>query len=205
MEGGIIYGTQSALLPTGYRTHILQGPPASVAVAQRHVFCEYMIKTKIIMASLLSLFVLIGAAHAGELKALKYKSPDGKFIVYVLPSRYSGESKIIIKTNKGKKLYSKDYGSEDGEHGFGVVRAAWTPDSHFFVYSMSNSGGHQPWHSPIDFFSITDSKIHSLDDYVGAIMDPNFELRKPDIIKADRQKEALDSEPFEIRLGELKK
>jgi len=164
-----------------------------------------MIKNKIIMASLLSLFLIVGVAHANELKAQKYKSPDGKFIAYVLPSRYSGESKIIIKTNKGKKLCSKDYGSEDGEHGFGVVRAGWSADSKFFVYSMSNSGGHQPWHSPIDFISITDFKVHSLDDYVGAIMDSNFELRKPDIIKADKQKEALDSEPFEISLSELLK
>jgi hypothetical protein len=152
---------------------------------------KYMIKNKIIMASLISLFLLAGVAHANELKTQKYISPDGKSIASVLASRHSGESKIIIKTNKGKILCSKDYGSKDGEHGFGIVRAAWTPDSHFFVYSMSNSGGHQPWHSPIEFFSITDIKIHSLDDYVGAIMDPNFELKKPDIIKADKKRIVL--------------
>jgi dipeptidyl aminopeptidase/acylaminoacyl peptidase len=168
-----------------------------------------MTKINIVILLFVGFSLLIGSANAEKLKEQKYISPDGRFVAHVVPlpkARYgSGESKIIIKTNKGKILYSKDYGSEDGKHGFGVVRAAWTPDSQFFVYSMSNSGGHQPWHTPIKFISITDFKAHSLDDYVGPIMDPNFELNKPNIIRADKRKDSLETEPFEIRLDELLK
>ena len=38
------------------------------------------------------------------------------------------------------------------EHGYGVTKAVWTPDSHFFVYSLESSGGHEAWHSPVWFY-----------------------------------------------------
>jgi hypothetical protein len=97
-----------------------------------------MTKKNIVILLFVGLSLLIGSANAEKLKDQKYISPDGRFVACVIPlpkARYSsGESKIIIKTNKGKILCSKDYGSEDGEHGFGVVRAAWTPDSQFFIH-----------------------------------------------------------------------
>lgn len=172
------------------------------------MFCVKKMRKKYIASSLfVCLILFIGSASADRLEDQKYKSPDGRFIAYVIrlpKAPYgSGESKIIIKTKEGKILCSKDYGSEDGEHGFGVVCAAWTPDSAFFVYSMSNSGGHQPWHFPIDFISTRDFKIRSLDDFVGPIMNPDFQLQSPDIIRAAKQRDILEESPFEIRLSEL--
>jgi len=105
---------------------------------------------------------------------IKYASPDGKYQAYVLPVKNNrqknvNESEIIIKTKDGRTFCSKGYGSEDGEHGLVVEKAAWTPDSGFFVYSMSSSGGHQPWHSPTYYVSVNDRKIRRLDDYIGAV------------------------------------
>ena len=153
-----------------------------------------------------SFFLIVGLAYGK--KQQEYASPDGTYIAYVIAlpkAPYgSGESKIIIKTKKGKILCSKNYGSEDGEHGFGVERAAWTPDSHFFVYSMSSSGGHQAWHFPTDFISTGDFEVRTLDDYIGPITDPDFELKAPDIIKTSgRQKDTLDEAIFDISISEL--
>jgi hypothetical protein len=166
-----------------------------------------MIKKNIALLSTM-LILLIGTSYAGQKKDQKYESPDGKFVanVVALPKvpYGSGESKIIIKTKKGKLLCSKNYGSETGEHGFGAEHAAWTPDSRFFVYSMSSSGGHQAWHFPTDFISTHDFKVRRLDDYLGPITDPDFELSSPDVIKtAGRNKDTIDEAAFEISLSKL--
>jgi len=153
---------------------------------------------------------LINDVYAEIKQYQEFKSPDGKFVAFVtaLPkAQYGyGESKVEIRTKKGKLLCSKSYGSEDGEHGFGVERAAWTPNSKFFVYSMSSSGGHQSWHFPTYFVSINDFIIKNLDNYLGPITDPNFELFSPDIIQgigqdiADIEKEIK----FKTNLGDIK-
>ncbi len=119
-------------------------------------------------------------------KQQEYQSPDGKYIAIVIPlpkAPYgSGESKIEIHS-KDAIVTSATYSSEDGEHGFGVEQAAWSPDSKFFVYSMSSSGGHQAWHFPTYFVSVSDLKSRYLDDYVGSITQPEFTFTPPDIIQ----------------------
>jgi hypothetical protein len=119
-------------------------------------------------------------------KQQEYRSPDGKYIAIVIPllkAQYgSGESKIEIQS-KDTIVSSASYSSEDGEHGFGVERAAWSPDSKFFVYSMSSSGGHQAWHFPTYFISVNDFKTRYLDDFVGSITQPEFSFTPPDIIQ----------------------
>ena len=154
-----------------------------------------------------SLFLIVGLAYGN--KQQEYPSPDGKYIAYVIAlpkAPYGcGESEIIIRTKKGKILCSKNYGSEDGEHGFGVERAAWTPDSKFFIYSMSSSGCHQAWHFPTDFIAVSDFKIRSLDNYLGLVTDPDFELTAPDIIRITGRRidNLLNETRFEINLNKL--
>jgi hypothetical protein len=162
--------------------------------------------TKKFLIVFCALVLLTVLAHSGDQK--EYLSPDGKYRAYVIPlpkAPYgSGESKIMIKAKSGKTLSLKSYGSEDGEHGFGVEKAAWTFDSRFFVYSMSSSGGHQAWHFPTNFISTTDWKIRNLDDYVGPITNPGFVLSAPDTVKTvGRDKSTLDEASFEVRLSEL--
>ncbi len=117
---------------------------------------------------------------------IKYSSPDGKYIAIVVPLPHAlsgvGESKIEIHS-KDAILSSAIYSSEDGEHGFGVEQATWSPDSKFFVYSMSSSGGHQSWHFPTYFISVNDFKTRYLDDYVGSITQPEIAFSPPDIIQ----------------------
>jgi hypothetical protein len=138
----------------------------------------------------------------------EYRSPDGrlKALVISLPrAPYgSGESRIQVRSIDGTLLFSKSYASKDGEHGFGVEHAAWTPDSKFFVYSLSSSGGHQSWHFPTDFIEASTLSVYRLDDYVGPITDPEFRVLPPDTVYADGKGNVdLAETTFKVRLSEL--
>ena len=167
------------------------------------------IRAQFLVALSLSVLAASGGANEHASSSVKqYASPDGKHVVVVLalPKAHygSGESEIVLKTTDGKILCSKSYGSADGEHGFGVERAAWTPDSQFFVYSMSSSGGHQSWHFPTHVISIRDAKIMDIDNLLGPVTDPDFELKAPNILKAvGRDKKTLNDTTFEVRLSAL--
>jgi hypothetical protein len=88
-----------------------------------------------------------------------YASPDAALRALVLPVDVDlnvtpdMESRIVIRTSEGKLLISKDYSSPRGANGYYVFRAEWSPDSQFFVYSMSSSGGHSPWSFPMWVYS----------------------------------------------------
>ena len=101
--------------------------------------------------------VLVG--YAGSGKRLKdFKSPDGKLTAVVVPvDKQTGfeeyESRISILLGGSRQLSVHDFSSADGEHGYGVDVAQWTPDSQFFVCRMRNSGGHSPMYAPVVFWS----------------------------------------------------
>lgn len=95
------------------------------------------------------------------------------------------ESKIDIYTAKSDKVCSLDLSSDDGQHGHAVAKAAWTPDGNYFVFSMSSSGGHQPWHAPTQFVSMTGTReVCLLDSYLDnpGITTPDFRLTAPDSV-----------------------
>lgn len=96
------------------------------------------------------------------------------------------ESEVLVQTASGKILGRRNYRSEDGEHGFGVTKAQWTPDSQFFVYSLDSSGGHQAWHSPVQYFSRKSDSFVSLDDALNdAVMNPQFSVEAPDKVTVE--------------------
>jgi hypothetical protein len=76
----------------------------------------------------------------------------------------------------------RDETSPDGSHGFGVVHAAWTPDSQFFVASTMASGGHQPWGWPIWVYSRAKNQTFELTT-MGATAVADFTLKPPDVIQ----------------------
>ena len=95
------------------------------------------------------------------------------------------ESRIDIYTAKSDKVCSLDMSSDDGEHGYAVAKAAWTPDGDYFVYSLQNSGGHAPWHTPTLFVSMNGTReICLLDSFLDnpGITTDNFRLTAPDSV-----------------------
>lgn len=152
------------------------------------------------------LVTLHAGAIAGEIE--KYPSPDGKLTAIIVPlsgALYgAGENRVEIRSQDESLLFSHSYGSEGGEHGFGVEQAAWTPDSKFFVYSLSSSGGHQAWHFPTDFIEASTLSVHRLDEYRGPVTTPDFTVLPPDRVRTVGQRQAdMQETTFEVRLSEL--
>jgi hypothetical protein len=160
-------------------------------------------------ALVLWMVVIPTAAFAQPAKSIR--SPDGRLraeIVSVGKRGYEeAESRVIIRQSGGKVIFKKSFASPDGEHGFGVDRAAWTPDAQFFVFSGGSSGGHQPWHWPTYIYSRREKKLYLLDDTIGPITTGEFSLKAPDVLETrtmlptglERQ------EAVRVRLSRLKK
>jgi hypothetical protein len=49
----------------------------------------------------------------------------------------------------GEIMASQDFSSASGMNAYFVSRGKWSPDSEFFVFTLTSSGGHSPWHRPI--------------------------------------------------------
>lgn len=108
-------------------------------------------------------------------------SPDGTLRALVAASGPGGESRVEIVAN-GRSLIRKSFASADGGHGYSVVHAAWTPDSRFFVFSLTSSGGHQPWLFPTYAYSRRTNRLGSLEGRIGSPTDPDFTLSPPDVL-----------------------
>lgn len=144
-------------------------------------------KTKRSFIFCLSLF-LLAPSWAGAAPSDEYKNADGSKVVVSQVGKMAGhhdnESKLEFYSSENQRLCTLDYSSEDGEHGFGVVKAAWTPDGQYFVFSLSSSGGHQSWHAPTLFYSAKKMTVFNLDSYVEAsgISKAEFSLKAPNTV-----------------------
>jgi len=136
----------------------------------------------------------------------QYSSPDGQLRARIGFSKNSPtatpESRVTI-TAGAKVVFERSYESEDGEHGFGVERAAWTPDSRFLVFSLSSSGGHQAWHFPTDFWCRADARVRRLDDYIGPITSAEFSVSRPDVVTTEGRKDDLEEAELRASLRTL--
>lgn len=134
-----------------------------------------------------------------------YKAKDGSRVVIANKSKEEAtpESVVAFYSPENQKMCSLSFLSGDGEHGYGVVKAAWTPDQRYFVFSMTSSGGHQPWHAPTLFYSVRHTEIDSLDSYIAAagISKGEFALKSPNIILTEVWKGA--SVPTRFHLDSL--
>ena len=174
------------------------------------LFWAYMKTCHLFVFMLVS--VMTSAESLGQAKLEKkqnrYPAPDGRLTVSVMPiSKEAGrpghESRIEFKSVDGKIACAIDYSSEDSEHGFRVAKAEWTPDSEYFVFSLTSSGGHQAWHAPTQFLSRKDGTIRSLDDYFesAGISNSNFQLSAPNTIKTEVWKDKVV--PVTVKLDAL--
>lgn len=141
-------------------------------------------------------------------KGARYPAPDGTAQVVVVAKSQlpSGglENQVEFYFADGRRQCALDYSSYDGDHGFSVAKAAWTPDSKYFVYSLTSSGGHQAWHAPTQFFKKSSGLILTLDDYLdgAGITTPDFQLEAPNVLKTRIQLE--EETDITVRLDALR-
>jgi hypothetical protein len=137
---------------------------------------------------ILFVFIFLAPLSTFAQKAETFVSPDDSLRAEIQSVRKkpggAAESKIEILSKDGKRIWIVKYTSSDGEHGFGVVKAAWTPDSQYFVYSLASSGGHEPGRSPIFFYDRKVERVRSFDEEVGVVLNPDFSLSTPDFLEA---------------------
>jgi len=97
----------------------------------------------------------------------------------------TGEGAVQILDTSGASRLKRSFASADGEHGLTIVQASWTPNSEFFVFSGSSSGGHRPWHSPLFVYSRAGNTIYELDKCVPGIVvvEPEFQIVSASIVR----------------------
>ena len=132
----------------------------------------------------------------------RFVSPDGALTAIVFPTgKEKGaeeyESRVEIHRKGGTLLGAHDFSSSDGEHGYGVDVARWTPDLQFFVFRMRNSGGHSPMFAPVVFWSRRANHFYQLNDYTA---DEIFSVTSPDEVSVSTWPEM---KPVTISLKEL--
>jgi hypothetical protein len=76
------------------------------------------------------------------------------------------ESRVVIRSSAGDTLTSRDHSSPRGANGYYVVSAKWSPDSQFFIYSLTSSGGHSPWSFPIMVYGRKSGRIAEFSDMI---------------------------------------
>jgi hypothetical protein len=131
-----------------------------------------------------------------------FASPDKTMRALVFPADISlyatpdMESRAVIRSNAGDTLTSKDHSSPRGANGYYVVSAKWSPDSQFFVYSLTSSGGHSPWSFPIMVYGRKSSRIAEFSDMIDGkpTLSGDFYFSGPHTVAATtwRQPGALD-------------
>jgi hypothetical protein len=135
----------------------------------------------------------------------EYKTKDGSRVLILPIGKVSGhddsETRIEFYSPQNQMLCALDYSSEDGEHGFGVVKAEWTPDEKYFVFSLASSGGHQPWQTPKFIYSVGTREIRSLDRLTQAAQFANgdFGLEAPNTVVLTEI--TLDVQPKPVKLA----
>jgi hypothetical protein len=127
-------------------------------------------------------------------------SPDRTLRAVITPvGRERKESRVEIQNSDGKVLCPQDYSSPDGEHGLGVTEDRWTPDSEFFVYSTSSSGGHQPYHSPTYFYSRRTNRVSDIEELTHRMVvdqapDSEFKIVPPHSVALVTSSNGLDNQ-----------
>ncbi len=133
--------------------------------------------------AMLAVSVLVSMLLGG--KTREFVSPAGNARVVIrnfCEGGGVGESAMQIVNERGDTLLRKSFTSEDAAHGYGITRVEWTADSRFFVFCMTSSGGHQPWHVPTSIYSVADNHIISIDRTLGPVTSL-FRVLQPDSLR----------------------
>jgi hypothetical protein len=135
----------------------------------------------------LSIWPVFAQGHA----RVVYWSRDHTLQAIVVPKHINDpdfhEHAVEIRTKSGALLHQQDYSSADHDHGRCILEAAWSPDSQFFAFASTSSGGHSSWHTPIYVYKRAPNKIYYLDDAAGGpLVGQHFFFTAPAVIHAQR-------------------
>jgi hypothetical protein len=139
-----------------------------------------------------------------------FVSPDKATRAVVYPTDISlyatpdMESRVVFRSSDGTTLTSQDYSSPRGANGYYVFHGQWSPDSQYFVFSLSSSGGHSPWSFPVKVYSVKKKLIANFSDMMGGpTVSGQFQFSGPHTLVASTWKKpgaADDAIPVSVDL-----
>ena len=141
---------------------------------------------------------------AGTIPADDYPAPDGGAVAKVTAATAASCESVVEISAGSTVIGTKSYASASHADGSCVVHAAWSPDSKFFVFSLSSSGGHQPWNSPIVAFAVAKKRFVDIEAIDAAITDPNFTLTAPSLLEFETTKMPLEGNKPKRQKADLK-
>jgi len=161
-------------------------PPARVALAETPCAGHRMFETP------------RDESSCETVKPQSFPSPDAALQALVFPvdidlhATPDMESRVAFRDKDGRLLNSKSFASARGVDGYYVASAQWSPDSRFFVFSLSSSGGHSPWSFPIWVYSRETNSFAEFSRMIGGkpTLAPDFQFVGPRTVTAATWEEA---------------
>jgi WD40 repeat protein len=113
-------------------------------------------------------------------------SPDGKFTAEISSkeAQFTEDTVTIVSKESGARA-EFPMTSKTGANGRNVLKAEWSPDSKFFVFSTFSSGGHSSWDFQTFVYSTDANKFVSVDEKVRPVTDKDFQLLPPHTLQVD--------------------
>ena len=147
---------------------------------------SFMYSVRFGISLILALALASSLTSAAKKKVTIYASPDRKLGAEIMSVDFKGngnESSVVIRRPDRKVVVAKNFLSKDHEHGLGVMKAAWTYDSRFFIFSTTASGGQLSGRFPTFIYVRAKNAILPLDPLVGMwITRPDFDLQAPNLL-----------------------
>ena len=105
-------------------------------------------------------------------------SPDGTLTAVAVQTRQpwsdpDNVSLVQIRDSRDRVLAKATFGERI------VVRAQWSPDSRYCVFTTANAQGHSPWHQHSYVFCRSDRSFRYMDEVVGSIIEHDFKFEAP--------------------------
>jgi hypothetical protein len=143
-------------------------------------------KTSLLCFLLWSSLMAAGISNSSESITTNNASPDGRFTAQILSKRteFTEDTVAIISTESGSRV-EFPMTSQSGSNGRYVLKAEWSPDSKFFVFSTFNSGGHSSWNFKTFVYSVDAKGFISVDEKVRPVTDEAFELLPPHTVQVE--------------------
>ena len=136
-------------------------PPADIALADEPCSGHQLLPTPRPEMSCQTLAPELFVSPDKATHALVYPTD---ITLYATPDM---ESRVVFRSSDGTTVTSQDYSSPRGANGYYVFHGQWSPDSQYFVFSLSSSGGHSPWSFPIKVYSVKRKLIGNFSDMIG--------------------------------------
>jgi hypothetical protein len=105
-------------------------------------------------------------------------SPDGALTALCVQTRQPSSHRenvglVQVRDACGRILARTTFGERI------VVRAQWSPDSQYCVFTTANAQGHSPWHQHSYVFCRSDRTFRYMDEVVGSVIEHDFTFESP--------------------------